>query len=95
VFENDPAAITKHLRVLDAPHRAQRARRPRKPVRFDPQPMNELQEYLRRVSAQWIGAVEAEDPGRKLTLGPHLKAAVNARIGVNPSAEWPPTRRDL
>jgi DNA-binding transcriptional ArsR family regulator len=47
-------AITKHLRVLEGAgivHRTQAGRESR--FGFDPAPVNELQEYLSRVSEQW------------------------------------------
>src|SRR6184192_3618134 len=47
-------AITKHLRVLESAgivHSVRTGRESR--FEFDPQPLNELQEYLGRVSAQW------------------------------------------
>ncbi len=47
-------AITKHLRVLENAgilHSVRSGRESR--FEFDPQPMNELQEYLGHVSAQW------------------------------------------
>jgi len=48
---------------------------------FDPQPMNELQEYLGRVSAQWDQVLSRlKTLVESSPLGPHLKAAVNARI---------------
>ena len=47
-------AITKHLRVLESAgivHSVRSGRESR--FEFDPQPLNELHEYLGRVSAQW------------------------------------------
>ena len=47
-------AITKHLRVLEDAgivHSLRTGRESR--FQFDPQPMNELREYLTRVSEQW------------------------------------------
>jgi DNA-binding transcriptional ArsR family regulator len=47
-------AITKHLRVLEGAgivHHTQAGRESR--FGFDPAPVNELQEYLSRVSEQW------------------------------------------
>jgi len=47
-------AITKHLRVLESAgivHSVRTGRESR--FEFDPQPLNELHEYLDRVSAQW------------------------------------------
>src|SRR2546423_588113 len=47
-------AITKHLRVLENAgivHSVRSGRESR--FEFDPRPMNELQAYLGRVSAQW------------------------------------------
>jgi DNA-binding transcriptional ArsR family regulator len=47
-------AITKHLRVLEGVglvHCVRSGRESR--FEFDPAPMNELKEYLTRVSAQW------------------------------------------
>src|ERR1700726_1560324 len=47
-------AITKHLRVLESAgivHSVRSGRESR--FEFDPQPMNELHEYLGRLSAQW------------------------------------------
>lgn len=47
-------AITKHLRVLEGVglvHCVRAGRESR--FQFDPAPMNELKEYLTRVSAQW------------------------------------------
>ena len=47
-------AITKHLRVLESAgivHSVRTGRESR--FAFDPQPLNELHEYLGRVSAQW------------------------------------------
>jgi DNA-binding transcriptional ArsR family regulator len=47
-------AITKHLRVLEGVglvHCVRSGRESR--FQFDPAPMNELREYLTRVSAQW------------------------------------------
>ena len=47
-------AITKHLRVLESAGIVHSIRAGRESLfEFDPQPMNELQEYLGRVSAQW------------------------------------------
>jgi len=47
-------AITKHLRVLESAGIVHSVRAGRESLfEFDPQPMNELQEYLGRVSAQW------------------------------------------
>jgi DNA-binding transcriptional ArsR family regulator len=47
-------AITKHLRVLESAGIVHGVRAGRESLfEFDPQPMNELQEYLGRVSAQW------------------------------------------
>src|ERR1700694_2725242 len=47
-------AITKHLRVVEGGGSVDRIRAGRERMfEFDPQPMNELQEYLGRVSAQW------------------------------------------
>jgi len=51
-------AITKHLRVLENAgivHCARRGRERR--FEFNPAPMNELQEYLARVSEQWDQAL--------------------------------------
>jgi DNA-binding transcriptional ArsR family regulator len=47
-------AITKHLRVLESAgivHSVRSGRESR--FKFDPQPLNELHEYLGRVSAHW------------------------------------------
>ena len=47
-------AVTKHLRVLEHAgivHSARLGRESR--FKFDPAPMNELREYLARVSEQW------------------------------------------
>jgi DNA-binding transcriptional ArsR family regulator len=47
-------AITKHLRVLESAgivHSVRSGRESR--FEFDPQPLNELHEYLGRVSAHW------------------------------------------
>src|SRR5438552_18379443 len=47
-------AITKHLRVLQSAgivHSVRTGRESR--FEFDPQPLKELHEYLRRLSAQW------------------------------------------
>src|SRR5438105_15514393 len=47
-------AITKHLRVLECAgivHSVRSGRESR--FQFDPRPLNDLQEYLGRVSAQW------------------------------------------
>jgi len=47
-------AITKHLRVLESTGIVHSVRAGRESLfEFDPQPMNELQEYLGGVSAQW------------------------------------------
>jgi DNA-binding transcriptional ArsR family regulator len=47
-------AITKHLRVLEQAGLVHRARAGRHSLyRFDPAPMHELEDYLRRVSEQW------------------------------------------
>jgi DNA-binding transcriptional ArsR family regulator len=47
-------AITKHLRVLQSAGIVHSVRAGRESLfEFDPQPLNELQEYLGRVSAQW------------------------------------------
>ena len=47
-------AITKHLRVLESAGIVHSIRAGRESLfEFDPQPMNELQEYLGRVSTQW------------------------------------------
>src|ERR1700680_98189 len=47
-------AITKHLRVLESAGIVHSVRAGRESLfEFDPQPMNELQEYLGRVSTQW------------------------------------------
>jgi DNA-binding transcriptional ArsR family regulator len=47
-------AITKHLRVLEDAGIVRSLRTGRESrFHFDPQPMNELREYLTRVSEQW------------------------------------------
>jgi DNA-binding transcriptional ArsR family regulator len=47
-------AISKHLRVLESAGLVQSVRRGREHrYGLDPAPMRELEEYLRRVSAQW------------------------------------------
>ncbi len=47
-------AITKHLRVLESAGIVHSVHAGRESLfEFDPRPMNELQEYLGRVSAQW------------------------------------------
>jgi DNA-binding transcriptional ArsR family regulator len=47
-------AITKHLRALESAGIVHSVRAGRESLfEFDPQPMNELQEYLGRISAQW------------------------------------------
>ena len=47
-------AITKHLRVLESAGIVRSVRTGRESrFEFDPQPLNELHEYLGRVSAQW------------------------------------------
>jgi DNA-binding transcriptional ArsR family regulator len=47
-------AITKHLQVLEQAGIVHSVRSGRQNLfAFDPQPMNELKEYLERVSAQW------------------------------------------
>jgi DNA-binding transcriptional ArsR family regulator len=51
-------AITKHLRVLEDAgilHRVRAGRESR--FGFDPEPVNELQDYLKRLSDQWDQAL--------------------------------------
>jgi len=53
-FENDPAGDHQALRVLQSAgivHSVRTGRESR--FEFDPQPLNELHEYLGRVSARW------------------------------------------
>lgn len=57
-------AITKHLRVLEEAGIVRSARSGRESLyAFDPEPMNELRQYLTRVSEQWDEAL-----GRLKTL---------------------------
>jgi DNA-binding transcriptional ArsR family regulator len=51
-------AITKHLRVLESAGIVRSVRRGRENLfEFDPQPIEEIQEYLDFVSAQWDQAL--------------------------------------
>ena len=51
-------AITKHLRVLERARIVRSVRRGRESrFAFDPQPMEELREYLDRVSTHWDNAL--------------------------------------
>jgi DNA-binding transcriptional ArsR family regulator len=47
-------AVTKHLRVLEEAGIVHSVRRGRENLyEFDPQPMQEMQDYLRRISQHW------------------------------------------
>ena len=51
-------AVTKHLRVLERVRIVHRAREGRESLfRFDPQPVNEMKQYLELVSKEWEGAL--------------------------------------